>query len=124
MNKNGLGEAYKNILNTMQQLNTDMLHMTSTEDSDLLGKLIDMSFFDLVIDIEYTMRKYDMLLTNYLSLDFENYHGTLKQTESLFSYGSIVLNVIFALISLVCIILPIKYVETLISWIIHKLLKI
>jgi hypothetical protein len=121
MNKNGLVEAYTNILNTMQQLNTDMLDLQDLSEESILTKMYDSSFFNLVLDMDYTFRKYDLLLTNYIRDDFEDFNTNLLFNEQLFSYTSIILNIVFAGTSLVMIILPIKYIETMISWLLHKL---
>jgi hypothetical protein len=121
MNKNGLIEAYSNILNTMQQLNTDMLDLQDLSEESILGKMHDSLLFNLVLDLDYTFRKYDLLLTNYLLDDFEDFNTNLLFNEKLFSYTSIILNIVFAGTSLILIILPIKYIETMISWLLHKL---
>jgi hypothetical protein len=88
-----------------------------------MEKLNDMTFFNLVIDVEYTFYKYNRVLNDYIQTDKELFYDTLKNTENIFSYSSIILNVVFAIVSLGFIIFPIKYVEMVISWLIHKLVR-
>jgi len=123
ININGFDDAYMNIVNTMSLLYDDLIKLDSVTEETIFEKVKDPTYFNIVEVIEYTMYKFNKLLFFSILNDMEVFFSYLRNTESILSYSSIIINIVFSFFSLIFVILPIKSVDLIISWILHKLVK-
>ena len=126
INAKGLARAEETILSTLIILIEDWKKIISEgfeeEDKMIIEKLNDESFFNIICEIEYSIWKYSTLLMHYITKDVESIFSNILLYEKIFGYVGIFLNIILLILSLIFIIYPIKSVETIISWMIHKII--
>jgi len=123
MNSNGFYTAYSNVYNIIKILFDDMKKLKDLSEISLISKLMDINYFNVKMNIDFTFRKLDIIEKQLLNKDVENIFGNFLNIENIFSMLSLIFCIIFCISSIIIVILPIKSVEIIISWLIHKLLK-
>jgi len=123
MNSNGFYNAYSTVYNTLKVLYDDMTKLEDLSEESLLQKIIDFTFLNVKMNVDFTFRKLDILEKTLINEDLENIFSDFLNIENIFSILSLIFCVIFCFSSILIVILPIKSVEIIISWLIHKLLK-
>ena len=106
-------EDWKNIKENNIEVNEELI----------MDKLNDNKFLNIINEVQYIFRKYGIMLMQYILQDVEDIFDKILFNEQIFGYLSICFNIIFLVLSLVFIIYPIKSVEMMISWLIHKIMK-
>ena len=89
----------------------------------ILMKLRDETYFNILCEVVYTFRKYTMLLMDFIFVDIAKIFDSILLNERIFGYFSVYMNILFLVLSLIFIIYPIKSVEMMITWLIHKIMK-
>lgn len=123
MNSNGFINAYNAVLNTLRVLYDDMKKLNNLSDYSLISKIMDSTYFNIKLILDYTFRKLDILEKKAMESDLEQLFTDFLNIEKIFSIISLILCIIFCFTSILIVILPIKSVEIIISWLIHKLLR-
>ena len=124
MNSNGISKAESYVLSTLIVLIEDWKKIVFTQINEtiIMQKLNDLSFVNIICEIEYTFKKYSNLLRTFMRKDVDDIFSTIKRNEKILGCFSIGMNIIFIVLSLVFIIYPIKAVELIISWLSHKII--
>lgn len=127
MNVNGFLEAESYVLSTMIVLMEDWNNFANFINVNItdviLTKLRDETYFNILCEVVYTFRKYTMLLMDFIFVDIAKIFDSILLNERIFGYFSICMNILFLMLSLIFIIYPIKSVEMMITWLIHKIMK-
>ncbi len=123
MNSNGFYNTYSTVYNTLNVLFDDMRKLSDLSEASLIAKLMDFSYFNVKMIVDFTFRKLDILAKVLVGVDLDNIYADFLNVENIFSVLSLILCVVFCLSSIMIVILPIKSVEIIITWLIHKLLK-
>lgn len=95
--------------------------MKVNSDEEIVKLINDPTNYSIISEMEYTIWKYSTLIMTFIVRDKETLFNKILRNEKIMSYISIVLNLILLGLSLIFIIYPIKSVEMLITWLIHKI---
>ena len=127
MNLNGLSKAESYVLSTIIVLVEDWKNIaassTPLNKTMIITKLTDLLFMNIDDEIMYTLRKYTTLLMKYMLDDIEEIFKKIFFNENILGYFTICMNIIFLFLSLLFIVYPIKSVEMMITWLIHKIMR-
>ena len=123
MNSNGFYNSHDNIFNSLKVLYDDMKKLNDLSEDILIGKIMDYSYFNIKMNIDFTFQKLDVLEKLTLDKDLDNVFSEFLNMENILFIISLILCIIFSFTSIIIVILPIKSVEVIISWLIHKLIK-
>lgn len=127
LNANGMKKAESYVRSTMIVYVEDWKNIKENNievnEELIMDKLNDNKFLNIINEVQYIFRKYGIMLMQYILQDVEDIFDKILFNEQIFGYLSICFNIIFLVLSLVFIIYPIKSVEMMISWLIHKIMK-
>jgi hypothetical protein len=123
INSNGFYNAYSTVYNTLNVFFNDMFKLADLSEDSLIAKIMDFSYFNVKMIVDFTFKKLDGLSKDLVGIDLDNIYADFLNVENIFSIVSLILCIVFCLTSIIVVILPIKSVEAIISWMIHKLLK-
>ena len=121
INVKGIERAEQYLINTIIIQVEDWRKIKVNSDEEIIKLINDPTNYSIISEMEYTIWKYSTLIMTFIVRDKETLFNKIFRNEKIMSYISIMLNLILLGLSLIFIIYPIKSVEMLITWLIHKI---